>query len=236
MRGKFTKFLVHNQLLPRNMNYLCIKRPGMKILITNDDGIHAKGLRTLVKILRPYGEITVVAPKKMQSGMSMAVNLGQGPIATRKVKDEDGVAWWYLDGTPSSCVKLGIDNIFYPEKPDVVVSGINHGGNYGTAYLYSGTIGAAAEAALAYIPAIAVSQDAFDKIDCVTPMDRQEFMLKEVLNICDKEFKFDNFEDCRNFYKELINAFKQMNYSEYKSEQFNKYLEQVKNLSAHGNI
>ena len=162
MRGKFTKILVHNQLLQRNMNYLCIKRPGMKILITNDDGIHAKGLRILVKILRPYGEITVVAPKKMQSGMSMAVNLGQGPIATRKVKDEDGVAWWYLDGTPSSCVKLGIDNIFYPEKPDVVVSGINHGGNYGTAYLYSGTIGAAAEAALAYIPAIAVSQDAFD--------------------------------------------------------------------------
>ncbi len=144
------------------MNYLCIKQSSMKILVTNDDGYNAKGLRTLVKILRPYGEITVVAPKKMQSGMSMAVNLGQGPIATRKVKDEDGVAWWYLDGTPSSCVKLGIDNIFYPEKPDVVVSGINHGGNYGTAYLYSGTIGAAAEAALAYIPAIAVSQDAFD--------------------------------------------------------------------------
>ena len=134
----------------------------MKILITNDDGYNAKGIRTLVKILRPFGDITVVAPKKMQSGMSMAVNLGQGPLATRKIKDEDGVAWWYLDGTPSSCVKLGIDNIFYPEKPDVVVSGINHGGNYGTAYLYSGTIGAACEAALAYIPAIAVSQDAFD--------------------------------------------------------------------------
>ena len=83
---------------------------------------------------------------------------------------------------------------------------------------------------------VILQQDAFDKIDCVTPMDRQEFMLKEVLAICEKEFHFDNFEDCRNFYKELINAFKQMNYSEYKSEQFNKYLEQVKNLSAHGNI
>ena len=134
----------------------------MRILVTNDDGYNAKGIRTLVNILRPYGKITVVAPKKMQSGMSMAVNLGQGPIATKKIKIEDGVEWWYLDGTPSSCVKLGIDIIFYPEKPDVVVSGINHGGNFGTAYLYSGTIGAASEAALAYIPAIAVSQDSFD--------------------------------------------------------------------------
>ena len=143
--------------------YLCVmKQSEMKILVTNDDGIHAKGIRTLVNILKPYGEIVVVAPKKMQSGMSMAVNLGQGPIAAKKVKDEDGVAWWYIDGTPSSCVKFGIDNIYFPEKPDVVVSGINHGGNFGTAYLYSGTIGAAAEAALAYIPAIAVSLDSFD--------------------------------------------------------------------------
>ena len=82
---------------------------------------------------------------------------------------------------------------------------------------------------------VILQQDAFDKIDCVTPMDRQEFMLTEVLNICDKEFNFDNFEDCRNFYKELINAFKQMNYSEYKSEQFYKYFEQVKNISGNGN-
>ena len=82
---------------------------------------------------------------------------------------------------------------------------------------------------------VILQQDAFDKIDCVTPMDRQEFMLKEVLNICDMEFNFDNFEDCRNFYKELINAFKQMNYSEYKSDQFYKYFEQVKNIIGNGN-
>ena len=82
---------------------------------------------------------------------------------------------------------------------------------------------------------VILQQDAFDKIDCVTPMDRQEFMLKEVLDVCDKEFAFDNFEDCRNFYKELINAFKQMNYSEFKSEQFYKYFEQVKNIIGNGN-
>lgn len=144
------------------MNYLCIKRSCMKILVTNDDGYNAKGIRTLVKILRPYGDITVVAPKHHQSGMSMAVNLGQSPIPVKKVSEVPGERWWYLGGTPSSCVKYGIDNIFYPEKPDVVVSGINHGGNFGTAYLYSGTIGAASEGALAYIPAIAVSIDAFD--------------------------------------------------------------------------
>ena len=134
----------------------------MKILVTNDDGYNAKGLRTLVKILRPYGDITVVAPKHHQSGMSMAVNLGQSPIPVKKISEVPGERWWYIGGTPSSCVKYGIDNIFFPEKPDVVVSGINHGGNFGTAYLYSGTIGAASEAALAYIPAIAVSIDAFD--------------------------------------------------------------------------
>ena len=67
--------------------------PHMRILVTNDDGYNAKGIRTLVNILRPYGKITVVAPKKMQSGMSMAVNLGQGPIATKKIKIEDGAEW-----------------------------------------------------------------------------------------------------------------------------------------------
>ncbi|MBR5736016.1 MAG: V-type ATP synthase subunit A [Bacteroidales bacterium] len=82
---------------------------------------------------------------------------------------------------------------------------------------------------------VILQQDAFDKIDCVTPMDRQEFMLTEVLNVCDMEFHFDNFEHCRNFYKEIINAFKQMNYSEYKSEQFYKYFDQVKNILSHGN-
>ena len=133
----------------------------MKILVTNDDGYNAKGIRTLVKILRPYGDITVVAPKHHQSGMSMAVNLGQSPIPVKKISEVPGERWWYLGGTPSSCVKYGIDNIFYPEKPDVVVSGINHGGNFGTAYLYSGTIGAAMEGAINGIPAIAVSLDDF---------------------------------------------------------------------------
>lgn len=135
----------------------------MKILITNDDGYVARGLHTLVEILRPYGELTIVAPKYPQSGMSMAVNLGFKPMAVKKLSEKEGERWFYMDATPSSCVKFGIDNIFFPDKPDLVVSGINHGLNAGSCAPYSGTIGAASEAALARVPSVAVS------IDCHRP-------------------------------------------------------------------
>ena len=131
----------------------------MKILISNDDGYNSKGIIALAKILRPYGDLTVVGPKTPQSGMSMAVNLDKRPLAVKRLSAEKGEQWWYLDGTPSSCIKYGLDNVLYPERPDVVVSGINHGANCGTAASYSGTVGAAAEGALAGIPAIAVSLD-----------------------------------------------------------------------------
>lgn len=133
----------------------------MKILVTNDDGFEAKGISELVEILRPYGDLTVVAPKKPQSGMSMAVSMGLRPIAVRKLSEKPGERWWYLDGTPASCIKYGIDNIFWPERPDLVVSGINHGSNAATAALYSGTLGAAMEGAVNGIPSIGVSLDTF---------------------------------------------------------------------------
>lgn len=133
----------------------------MKILVTNDDGFEAKGISELVEILRPYGDLTVVAPKKPQSGMSMAVSMGLRPIAVRKLSERLGERWWYLDGTPASCIKYGIDNIFWPERPDLVVSGINHGSNAATAALYSGTLGAAMEGAVNGIPSIGVSLDTF---------------------------------------------------------------------------
>lgn len=131
----------------------------MKILVTNDDGFGAKGLSVLVDILKPYGEITVVAPKRPQSGMSMAISMGLKPLAVKKVSETQGETWWYLDGTPASCVKFGLDNIFHPDRPDLVVSGINHGSNAATAAVYSGTIGAAMEGALNGLPAIGVSLD-----------------------------------------------------------------------------
>lgn len=133
----------------------------MKILLTNDDGIDAGGLLSLVKCLRPFGELLVVAPKSAQSGMSMAVTMGYRPIAVKHVSSGPGEDWWYLDGTPASCVKYGIDNILWPERPDLVVAGVNYGSNAATASIYSGTVGAAMEGAVNGIPSIAVSLDDF---------------------------------------------------------------------------
>ena len=130
----------------------------MKILITNDDGYKARGLEALIETMRPFGDITVVAPKYHQSGMSMAISLGFKRIAVKQIAPDR----WYLDGTPASCVKFGIDNIMVGDKrPDVVICGINHGSNAATAALYSGTLGAAQEAAVNGILGIGVSLDDF---------------------------------------------------------------------------
>ena len=127
----------------------------MRILITNDDGYQAKGIQVLEKIMKKFGEVTVIAPKTHQSGMSMAVSLGFKQIAHKDL----GNGWHYVDATPASCVKFGLNTIFLDNFPDVVVSGINHGSNAATASCYSGTLGAAEEAALNGIPAIGVSLD-----------------------------------------------------------------------------
>lgn len=134
----------------------------MKILLTNDDGYQAKGIRTMAEILREFGQVTAIAPKMPQSGMSMAVSMGGKPLAYKNLGEKDGVRWAYLDATPASCVKLALNTVFQEEKPDVVVSGINHGTNAASAVCYSGTLGAAAEAALCGIPAIGVSLDTSD--------------------------------------------------------------------------
>ena len=127
----------------------------MRILITNDDGYQAKGIKVLAEIMKEFGEVTVIAPKTHQSGMSMAVSLGFKQIAHKDL----GEGWHYVDATPASCVKFGLNTMFLNDYPDVVVSGINHGSNASNASCYSGTLGAAEEAALNGIPAIGVSLD-----------------------------------------------------------------------------
>lgn len=127
----------------------------MRILITNDDGYEAKGIKVLANIMSRFGEVTVIAPKKHQSGMSMALSLGFKQIAHKDM----GNGWHYVDATPASCVKFGLNTIFLNEFPDVVVSGINHGSNASVASCYSGTLGAVEEAALNGIPGIGVSLD-----------------------------------------------------------------------------
>ena len=132
-----------------------INRIKMRILITNDDGYEAKGIKVLAEVMSSFGEVTVIAPKKHQSGMSMAVSLGFKQIAHKDL----GKGWHYVDATPASCVKFGLNTMFLDNFPDVVVSGINHGSNAATASCYSGTFGAAMEGALNGIPAIGVSLD-----------------------------------------------------------------------------
>ncbi len=129
----------------------------MNILITNDDGYSAKGIHVLTEIMCQFGNITVIAPKHHQSGMGMAVSLGLKQIAYKELHDEKPGNWSYLDATPASCVKFGLNFQFLETKPDVVISGINHGSNAATAACYSGTLGAAEEAALNGIPSIGVS-------------------------------------------------------------------------------
>ena len=126
------------------------------ILITNDDGIGAKGIAALTNMMRPYGEITVVAPKEPQSGMSGAVTIA-APVRLFECSREKGVTRYVCTGTPVDCVKIAMSQLFDNKKPDLLVSGINHGSNASAAVLYSGTLGAAAEGVLYGIPSIGFS-------------------------------------------------------------------------------
>ena len=129
----------------------------MEILITNDDGYKANGIKTLAKIMQQFGHVTVIAPKTHQSGMATAVSLGVRQLAHKDLGEIDGAHWHYLDATPASCIKFGLNTCFAGHFPDVVISGINHGSNASVAACYSGTLGAAEEASLNGIPAIGVS-------------------------------------------------------------------------------
>lgn len=125
----------------------------MKILITNDDGYKADGIRVLSDMMKAFGEVTVLAPSEHQSGKSMAVDLGVKGIAYTDL----GNGWGHLTASPASCVKFALNSVFADGYPDVVVSGINHGSNAAVASCYSGTLGAAQEAVVNGIPGIGVS-------------------------------------------------------------------------------
>ncbi len=133
-----------------------------KILISNDDGMHAKGIEALIKVLRPLGDVTVAVPDGPRSGASASITSAQ-PIFPTKMIQEEGYAYYRIPGTPADCVKLAL-NLFYKEhKPDLVVTGINHGRNDAICVVYSGTIGAAMEACIAGVPALAVSLNDHDE-------------------------------------------------------------------------
>src|SRR5271155_1573614 len=127
------------------------------ILITNDDGIHAPGLRALVEALAGLGTITVVAPSHERSAAAQSLTLRQ-PIYCDQIAERE----YSIEGTPADAMILALHTLL-KQKPDLVISGINRGGNVGENVYYSGTVGAAMEAAINRIPAIAVSVSSRDR-------------------------------------------------------------------------
>ena len=126
------------------------------ILVTNDDGITAPGIRILISIMNEIGDVVVVAPDSPQSAMGHAITINS-TLQCQKIKIDDGPQLEYsCSGTPADCVKLGVNEIL-KEKPDLCVSGINHGSNSSINVIYSGTMSAAIEATIEGVPAIGFS-------------------------------------------------------------------------------
>ncbi len=125
------------------------------ILVTNDDGINAKGIQCLIEMVKPFGRIVVVAPKEGNSGMSHAITM-KTPLRLKKIARADDVEFYSVNGTPVDCIKLAMSQVL-KNPPDLIVSGINHGSNSSVSILYSGTMAAVIEGCLYGIPAIGFS-------------------------------------------------------------------------------
>jgi len=125
------------------------------LLLTNDDGIQASGLLSLIEAVRPLGEVVVVAPDSPRSGMSSAISV-VNPIRATLLKKEEDLTIYSCTGTPVDCVKLALNKLS-DRRPDVLLSGINHGSNAAVCIIYSGTVGAVFEGCITGIPAIGIS-------------------------------------------------------------------------------
>jgi len=126
-----------------------VKKP--RVLLTNDDGYRAAGLRALADELKDCAQVQIVAPSWERSGAAQSLTLRQ-PIVCHRVSENE----WAIDGTPADCVIVALHQLL-PEPPDIVLSGINHGANLGENLYYSGTVGAAREAIIHHVPGLAVS-------------------------------------------------------------------------------
>jgi 5'-nucleotidase len=144
-------------LLFKNSEIKMAKKINRKpvILVTNDDGIMAPGIRHLIKLMRTLGEVIVVAPINPQSGMGHAITIAT-PLRLEKIVIDGKQPEYFCSGTPVDCVKLAINKILHG-KPDLLVSGINHGSNSSINVIYSGTMSAAVEGAIENIPSIGFS-------------------------------------------------------------------------------
>jgi len=143
------------------------KKP--KILITNDDGIQARGIWHLWNALKDVADLTIVAPATQKSGVGLGLTLHK-PMSINPIKWEGETPAWQVTGTPADCIRFGL-RMALKEKPDLIVSGINQGSNEGRNVLYSGTIGGVIEGAMKDIPGIAFSSVKFDepRFDTIEP-------------------------------------------------------------------
>ena len=131
------------------------------ILITNDDGVSARGINELAACLRDLGELVIFAPDGPRSGMSGAIT-SLIPLSCSLLEQEEGMSVYSCTGTPVDCVKLAVNDLLN-RKPDLLVSGINHGGNMSVCVHYSGTLGAAREGSILGIPSIGISLTDYTK-------------------------------------------------------------------------
>lgn len=140
-----------------------MKNKRLEILVTNDDGVTAKGINVIAGYMRKWGNVTVVAPASPQSGKSGSISIGS-PVRLSKISETEGFRIFSLSGSPVDCVKMGI-RILRNEgrNADLLISGINHGSNTSAASVYSGTLGAATEGCLYDIPSIGLSLNTHDE-------------------------------------------------------------------------
>lgn len=136
--------------IDKNIRYLP-KRNRPLILISNDDGVRSQGIRRLAKKLKGIGRVVIVAPDQERSAASHALTLHR-PLRIKKISKDI----YAVDGTPTDCINLGINEIL-KQRPDIIISGINHGGNLGDDVHYSGTVSAAVEGGIMGVPSVAVS-------------------------------------------------------------------------------
>jgi 5'-nucleotidase len=153
------------------------------ILVSNDDGITAKGIRNLVEAMTDLGEVVVVAPDSPQSGMGHAITIGDTlRLYETDIFEDLGVRAFKCSGTPADCVKLAKHHVLKDRNPDLVVSGINHGSNLAISVLYSGTMSAAIEGAIEGYPAIGYSLADFShKADFSHCIDSVKHIARQVL-------------------------------------------------------
>ena len=151
-----------------------------RILISNDDGVYAPGIRYLAKEMRRFGEVVVVAPSSNQSAVSHALTMSR-PLRINRIEEN----MYAVDGTPTDCITLAFHEILRKRLPDIVVSGLNHGANMGEDVTYSGTVAAALEGAIMGLPAVAASMTTHDA-EGKSFISASKFIRRLVANIIDR--------------------------------------------------